>query len=135
MELDINIRLISICLKNTRVFSEILRLSLLAMAVFGFLANAKWFDIGGSFLFLMVAVVLFSVLAACDLGYRYFSNEDMFYHVRALRGEIRLNVLGRDKENRNRYFKLSEDLIKASVVFLVSASLVLSVGLAGGLNA
>ncbi|ARU28168.1 hypothetical protein [Cellvibrio sp. PSBB006] len=120
-------------LSKTQDFSsEILRLSLLGMAVFGFLLNSEFFEVTGKahFFIIAVAVFFFALASLCALGHRYFSNEGFFYHLRGLR---KPDDQG-DHSNRNKNYLVAEWLMKGSVLMLASASLILAVGLSMGLN-
>jgi hypothetical protein len=110
--------------------SEILKLSLAGVAVFGVLAKATWLNLDDSFVFIAVAIVLFGLSAAFSLGHRFLSNEGMFYHIRSLRKRSDDDA---DAVKRNEYFSRSEFCMKAGAILLCSAALCLAVGLGKGI--
>ena len=68
-----------------RFSSEILKLSLLGIAIFGSLVKIDIFNLKEASIFIALAIVCFGFSSGSALAHRFYSTKGFFYHIRFIR--------------------------------------------------
>jgi len=108
--------------------SELLRLSLLGIAIFGILSKVDSFSIGSIKNYILWSILCFGLSASFALAHRFFSSKGIYHHLRYLRKEHL-----QDKTSRNWAYQFSGILLAAASLFLGVGAVVIVVGFAKGL--
>ena len=109
--------------------SEILRLSLLGISVFGVLLNGNFFNLNEIKLYIVLAIICFGLSAAFSLGHRFWSTSGFMCHIKFLRVDKQ-----QIKDRRNKRYKLSAKLMASGVISIGLGAIFLVIGFIKGIS-
>lgn len=111
-------------LSKFQAFStEILRLSLLGLSVFGVMLTANILNTVKIKWYVIISIIAFGISSGLSLTHRFYSTQGFRYHIQAIRKN---NVEKRDCSNKN--YQISAKFLGGAIIALTVGAATLAVG-------